>query len=179
MAFSERLFDEAECREIDPRIFDQSRGNIALVALDHCLGCSVVDLCNEWVKPEEASFTGVAAGRVWSEGFDVTAMTLEEVDRQASGESHASLSDVHSVVDWRKVRDMTRGIPDAARGSTALDRIAAIEAMVAGGLDSATIGERVKMSANFVRKARQKADERLGPDADQARNIGRAIHAFG
>lgn len=179
MAFSERLFDEAECRGVDPRVFDQHRGNPALVALDHCLGCPVVDLCNEWVKPEESSFTGVAAGRVWSEGFDVTAMTLEEVDRQASGESHASLSDVHSAVDWRKVRDMARGIPDAHKGSTVLDRLAAIEAMVAGGLDSTTIGERVKMSASMVRKARQKADARLGPDADQARNIGRAINAFG
>lgn len=64
-----RLVEHAACRTADPASFDATDHADASLALWYCGRCTVVDLCNEVVRPAKSYYDGVAAGRVWRNGL--------------------------------------------------------------------------------------------------------------
>jgi len=62
------FLSNAPCREADPWLFDQSEIDLAMPGLNYCLGCKFWTECDEWIRPKNNYFEGVAAGKVWRNG---------------------------------------------------------------------------------------------------------------
>lgn len=62
------FLSSAPCREADPWLFEQSEIDLAMPGLNYCVGCNFWTECNEWVRPKNSYFDGVAAGKVWRNG---------------------------------------------------------------------------------------------------------------
>lgn len=76
------------CVGEDPRLFDainETTGKVeyamALRALSICSGCQIPDACNTAVRPQRSSFDGVAAGKVWRNGYQVQPNNHTREDR--------------------------------------------------------------------------------------------------
>lgn len=65
------LYENAECSG-EVALFAATSRDAYAVARKMCAKCPVVSLCYQHVNPEEDSFTGTCAGKLWYEGVDVS-----------------------------------------------------------------------------------------------------------
>lgn len=135
---ADKLYSEAACRGQNPKIFEATRGNAVLKALEFCRVCPVVQLCEDVVlapyQGEKALFSGVAGGKVWIRGND---RTIAERDR--------------AVMDWRRIERAVKG--DDVRLFPQEKAVACLVA-TAMGMTSPEIGARLKMNPAAVRRYR-------------------------
>lgn len=65
------LNERAACKDADPTLFNATRPPETEAALTYCSKCVVTDICEIVIDPVGSLFDGVAAGKVWSNGFPI------------------------------------------------------------------------------------------------------------
>jgi hypothetical protein len=164
------LYARANCRLANPSLFDSKSPELAVRALDYCLDCSVTALCREIVlAPYEDGRTyydGVAGGRVWSMGRDVTRSALERADEvaQKDADEVAGIIPTKSVrpykpLRWMSVEYAVRGLPHSLL--TSAEKVAACLVAWDMGLTSQETAHRLGMTPKTVRQYRCDAPARL------------------
>lgn len=71
----DRLYNNAQCQDADPTIFDATTAPMIQTALAYCKACTVADLCIAVVKPQQSNYDGVVGGKVWSHGQELGSRT--------------------------------------------------------------------------------------------------------
>lgn len=166
-----KLYAEANCRYALPGLFDSKAPRLAIRALDYCLDCPVTRLCREVVlapyEGERAYFDGVAGGRVWSKGRDITESALARADEesqreadQAAGRIVPAATRAYRPIRWREVERTIRGRPHEPL--TSAEKVAVCLVAWDYGLTSAEAARLLGITPKTVRQYR--SDARLNDD---------------
>lgn len=167
------LNSSGNCRLANPTLFDSKMPKLAIRALDYCLDCPVTKICRDFVlapyQGERAYFDGVAGGRVWSKGRDITASVLARADEISqkeadliAGNSAPPARRPYKPLRWLSIEYAVLARPHSVL--TSAEKIAACLVAWDIGLSSDEAATRFGMRPKTVRQYRSDAAGRLNAE---------------
>jgi len=111
-----KFLDDAPCREADPWLFDQNKIDLAMTGLNYCRSCPFWSDCDDWVKPRQNFFDGVAAGKVWKNGRVLAKLDATSPHRLAVGDEP-----VEDAMEFRGSELLGDRYGDVLRGGETFD----------------------------------------------------------